>query len=1819
MKYKEKKICLLIFILTLFVGIAPLYAEIDDREFALQSTRPGEPRWDNVTGAPLLLSGPLLTYQSDLGYHTLCLGPKAPSLLLHIDEGAVVKIKGLGKNFHPSHLRVLLSSGSGGFTPGIVQLSADGKTLYISNQMPGPALVKIESSHDTSEPVHVGVFVSRWQTLPNMMQYDIPVEMSGDGLTAYFLTKEMPRRNVRETFYRLLPQKRMDMRVTGPTRLALTTRIPYEKRHRGAAFSYQIDVLLDAKPFTQADLTAWPDPSTLFNVGGRPHIFGTPEVFYLDIPEGGHTVSLTSSTMTLVNAYRPKNYVLELNKPVTVSQEASPSGESFVGGLLRAHKSVLQETLDQFDQHMPSHIQKASLRLGRDNSWRSGGGTGLYLLNFLSRKRPDNATLTHARDKTQRTDTFFRDLLPFSKDNNATQRFFWIHENELRSHQQVGFEHYALVCQQDGLLDSLKGGYFLALGDESAKTTYVLPARSAPSVLRLLLHKGALKSPTQVWVQFDDQPAQSLHLEPSIDTLPSHLYIPSKGTLGLKSLDLTFGDKAQDTTSGPFSLKKTSALTIEAASVNLALPKDVKHVRLWCQDASIEVALQYLAGRPFKLSPESLGDALEKVRTLHDPADLYIFGLKAYNNCVTSATDKKSCDVQSLLHALEAQGFSRALYADSLANLVNHWMDHYRVLIARHQVFFNHQKKPSPEYISPLKHKTAGRFDLMAYQDRAQDFMKKKDWTSAVEALSQVIKNADTTAWSKAHLDRIHALIKAGEIFLAQDALKSLVCYTKNPSLQRKASQALAASYVDTHNSFGLVGLLAHQLLYIEEKAPPHDSTQNNNDKYVSTLSKLADALIDDGKNILSQDLVSLKAQSNFWSEKSYSNFLKENAQNPVSIIFSNSNAQKDALLKGHLLQWQGLLDKALEAYGQGGDQGKIWQVYLQKARTIQTQLQSSDPQKRRAGAVAWQKWQNTYPGFFTWTQAHNLVSNYKKGISLYNDLRDTHELSYLAGKEAPLSLQIVGPQKLRFMVRPFLGPDQKQVLPQNWLMLTNGDKKNVFALNRTYPASELTAFGMPQTIGTATTIDYEVGPGTHDITLFVDKTDVLIQPFISAPVAPMSPLPPLNPATLTSALEGAWVPSLSENSTQPSDAYLLKDGTIDVDKEGTLINVSHKRAPPLLENQEIPQVFDDLPSQGAHRASALEAFELSVKNYEEVRTQANLTQAAKVWHEADQKSAMAPLWNRVTSLATWERLLPDASAGTHTLKTDQKPFIPDAPGLRIRRALMGETDIGDYIISGFSKLEFTIVNAQSVDIRIQATYETLITKDKVPLHLSYNLDGQKRPVKSYDKTDGSFVLNVPKGEHYLELSLDIPFADATARLKIFERKSKNDPWIPFVTQEEKVYHVATSTQPVVVRTQGPAWIRVDHENQGSTQSQDHFLKSGLQTLTLRPLKGENKTPYRIFKFTPRLVAENQVVLPPAPADATVSPIPIKVAHNQMPSVFEVKNGLCAHGQGDGTWSASTGWYRVNASDNLNPHPRSDTYAQQRLSYQYFDALNRRTWEAHTLVRERATGHTSLGAQGKLSYYPISVPVTLSIWSDVYTQKMGSNTNVAASLHLSGAHELDLTRNLRQKTTLSTYGSLIRFKQDNPLDIPDPDVFTPYKDTHRRGLDAQYKLTFEPSQDARLWGLVQETTNPNYNIISPDHLTLRAGYEQMVGPVTFGLEYGFKPYFADQDRLSNFNRTSFGGAISWDYWHDARNRFEFGAQFMQNIDTRVGTLPAGLSRTADRFWTGFFSLTWHFGQGRGYRDFKNTDGVFHKMRDRLVPASGNQVSYPGSP
>lgn len=161
----------------------------------------------------------------------------------------------------------------------------------------------------------------------------------------------------------------------------------------------------------------------------------------------------------------------------------------------------------------------------------------------------------------------------------------------------------------------------------------------------------------------------------------------------------------------------------------------------------------------------------------------------------------------------------------------------------------------------------------------------------------------------------------------------------------------------------------------------------------------------------------------------------------------------------------------------------------------------------------------------------------------------------------------------------------------------------------------------------------------------------------------------------------------------------------------------------------------------------------------------------------------------------------------------------------------------------------------------------------------------------------------------------------------------------------------------------------------------------------------------------------------------------------------------------------------------------------------------------------------------------------------------------------------------------------------------DQDVYTPYRAHHRSGSELADTLVYEPWLDTQLRAAAKVTSNPDFNLLRPDHYRIGVGAAQLLGPVWLNMDYGHLRYRADDRRASARSARTVAFGIGGEVWLAQQQRLEIGLTLARDID--------------DRSTWGGIVFTWHGGNGRGFQDFRPGERDFGDLRYRRASSDDN--------
>lgn len=541
----------------------------------------------------------------------------------------------------------------------------------------------------------------------------------------------------------------------------------------------------------------------------------------------------------------------------------------------------------------------------------------------------------------------------------------------------------------------------------------------------------------------------------------------------------------------------------------------------------------------------------------------------------------------------------------------------------------------------------------------------------------------------------------------------------------------------------------------------------------------------------------------------------------------------------------------------------------------------------------------------------------------------------------------------------------------------------------------------------------------------------------------------------------------------------------------------------------------------------------------------------------------------------------------------------PESPFIRTRRALLPPVAKNEHVIFGDQRLVLLLTNLNAVSLRIDARLDDLFFLPEAPTQLLYQLDDRPaQQVLLKDKEDWRRLsLSVPAGEHSVYVYQLKPVGSQYVKLRF------DDAMTDLAVAQERPYFVSTAQTPLEIYSQGPSQLRIDELDAGVTSYRYQQVPEGWQKISLPPPKGKSRSLLRVSQrvsvLQPKPV-NNRIIqrnlIPVADPEAVSTP---PVAKGKVELIDAYKLGR----QEDGTLSAGLDMVRRNNKQESGTNLPMEQFEQNRINYRYFDEPHNVYWNTQGFVRAREFGGPSFGLDESVYFNPAWLPFTVRSNAKVVAQVPHDQLEALGQWNLSFANAYNLhpkTRLIPSLTFFARAMSLRTRTLDDQMKLKvDQDVYTPYKADHTTGLTPALTLEHRPWLDTIWSGKVAAGSNQDLNFTSPDHYSTEAHWLQLLGSVMLDTSYTSTFYQADADRNSASQRSYAGLELNWQHWTDYQNRIELAAQYSHDIERNANLAT--------------LSFTYHFGVGRGLRDFAPNELDFRDIRQRQFANERNNV------
>ncbi len=1865
-----------------------VFAEQDLVEQALQGQYDVPLRWDNVEGSPAWVAGEETSHES--GMH-----------IVHLEPGqfVIVRIPGLERLrvlrpdglLQPGEVEVALSKGTGLYAFVPVQTSKDGKSVLVSPESSHPMLAKIGRSTKYDSAIDVALFTSRHERLNSIAPYRDTVSLPTD-------TGSIRRwdQNASVKFWRFKPDTPVSVSVRGPVRYALENRFIFPKTETSLLQHYYVHANLDDQLLRLLEFETSADTTSGFTVGWGQAVMGRLAVGYIDIPEGDHELTLRSSVDLYVRLLEqedtdylftglnsPDPRAAEVQKGLAQSEPVKPSlflnRKEIEGIATSANSSTLE-------------LERVGMHLARDNSHRGGALVGSMLMLNASKGESANMNLRSSADGLLLRHTFHRNLLPVNKPNIGHGEYYLFVPNRLRE-PQGREEPLELVGQlHRNQMGGISEGYFIPVpevADNSDKDAmrYLLPSRLAPSFLRVSVASGELTRRQNFLVQYDSQPPISMQVEPKAP-VDQDEFAPSRGEAVLNSIGDQYGKSEASTLSGPFSAyDRTPGRLIDAASIDLPLPPDVRVIRLMKkgQGEGLRVALQYRASATSRLSETAYMRAIQNMGSDQDvfqhfletvasggkpvktprssgsqhSASQFFVQVGAFSDpknansvkdklekagfhVIVKDVYKKDGKVRRILTGPYAKGTEaiqkrldikkmgldaivvedQVLLADKTEKekisvreiarreLANDWFPLARLLQVQKNIF----SATVPASRGPQKkrkHLSANRLNSLINEARKAE--ADKQWVLALDRWSEIANLSSGDQLREAELKRIVALDNQGETFLADRTLRAIYLFSPDAKLKQEAFDLLLENYNRKGDYRPLLALVTTQAL--KSKKP---------EMFVA----VARLLQENGEYRMALK-VNMALPSQFRSSEALvKSAYKLGWWRAFEELLPTLNEEERNFWIAYRAQMDGDYSQASVSWRKAGEDGKALATSLADALSIRSKLQSGDASSRKVGIPQWMRWWGKYPGPRTWKEAANLVVDSDGTNLVHNIERELYFYGYRATSSRPVKLLVPGSTRVRISVRPIYTNGKKQSR-DGWVQIRESNSLRLLPFFSNVKSSFFEIVGEKLKVGRSVHGDYSFGPGLHEIEISGGNSPVLVRVYAERPDFPITVLPPVNKDTLMAAIDG----NLSVRH-QPAVWQQPRAMQSQFNKFLNMQGKSSEKG--LVEDKESEYLaagkFNKLleVQYGESDADALRRMRtlLWIKQQQPALSSHILARSEALFSQHPKADGLSAVRARIARDSMWSAIASvEQSAGLSMVQLEG--WQPESEKQRVRKTFLPPTAKDEVIIPGHQRFRLTMVNPGKAKFRLDVGLDEIPVFASAPAKVAYRIDkGARKTIRLVGNgSRKSVYLSVPRGRHTLSVVNESPVSDQFVRIRVTEISGKAKGK-SLIKKAERSFHVSTRQEPLVINLKGPKWLRVDQWQGNYVTSKYQLVKAGWHKMTFAPAAGEKKSLLRVYE---RVLAGKEIVGTPIrrPIAAHLDPIPeapVRVSSPAEQDTLQLHDAFELGDQEDGTWSIGLSGHRRRNSSEDRPVSGISKFGQLELTHRFFDEPDHMYFETGFLGRLRQNSDKVLGLSERIYYNSPDWPFTFSLGGSVFVENFGGALNIPGvsdtewSATLAGSvrqrryitpkwyHVPSLSAFIRHVSINSVSRQLAngRVIQEAPAGLAgriDTDVYTTYKANHRFGLGAAETLAYRPWLDT----LFRTRFGIRFNekvVGKPDFVNFHATWDQRLGDAQLVLGYQFTHYFADDDRINSVQIPSLHAGLSWDVWQTNQSRWELGIGYRHFL-------------RAPKDNTGFISLTWHFGEGRMYRDFQ-PGGVlvlpdFYNLRQRRVPQEMNNM------
>ncbi len=628
-----------------------------------------------------------------------------------------------------------------------------------------------------------------------------------------------------------------------------------------------------------------------------------------------------------------------------------------------------------------------------------------------------------------------------------------------------------------------------------------------------------------------------------------------------------------------------------------------------------------------------------------------------------------------------------------------------------------------------------------------------------------------------------------------------------------------------------------------------------------------------------------------------------------------------------------------------------------------------------------------------------------------------------------------------------------------------------------------------------------------------------------------------------------------------------------------------------LVQSEQFKRGTDELVNHRLLATPSLESREGLLARFGELLLQPALSDqdisAANHWAQGVNLSPIARQWLAVINQDQgWQKWQSVISSGGHQ-SVSQHSWQPSAPNLRLQRALLTEQPAaGERLLSAVNTQVIEIDRKTQTTLTLQLRQIHRFGDLGVPAQVLLEVDGKRQIVTATTQT-----LSLSPGRHQISLSL----VNEGIRAWVFFSVADIPPL-------KSQYDLATRTQPLVVFVPAGSWLRIDEVSTNNRLTSRNRYIEQAQSLTLLPSAGASSSLFRVFKWGKK-VADKAVI-----EDFPIEKPEIAARHTYwLPTNQDnwlTYDKYARDEQHEGTWGLSAGY---RSRQNFDEDEENEE--EQFVEFGWHYRRNVPDWQSHFRSKVAVRKHDAASLETLVNendwvyrpsrYWDFSA--RLNGYYQYQAKQSVINGGLALFSSVSAGWKQYWQDDIDNKLRLTIFARRLSLnpadvldeeedEEDDELFAVDDDVYSDYKDQHRRGLRLSDTWQHRLWLDARVRLQAGLTTNDDWDLFEPDRVFFSAGFWQYWRPLTVKLDLQHSRFKKDFDRGNSFGRTTAKLDFQWQQWSHMGHLWRIDSFFQYDISNN----EPGFGLT----------LSWNQTHGQGFDDFAPSRLPFGSLKRR---------------